>query len=599
MRLWMTDSTVDSSTKTVWSGRRVRPDGSRTSRIAAPSRIRSPARAVASLIGRSLTKVPLADSRSLTCSRPLATSVIVQWRRDTDGSSICTSHCDVRPAVSVCPGCSGNTRSVLRSARSRRRAIRGEPHYRTTIAACRLLRRARSSRCHPRPVSAARRRHAEARRAGLARSLPRRGQPADRRSAVVGLRLAAPGAARRHLRQSSQRIAEPRGRDQVGGRGDEEGRPRERAHRAGQGAALGARPREPRDRRRRSRSRWSCSASATASARRPPASRPSCWSSTASRSSTPPPIASRDKIVLFNVPFTNYGDTVRFRATRPVARRRARRRRRCSCARSARPACARRTPARSRYADGQPQIPAAALTTEDAARLQRMVDRGTTVRLKLMMEAHFLPDADSVQRRRRDPRPRAARTRSSSIGGHFDSWDVGTGSTDDGGGCVVTWEALRMMKKLNLRPRRTVRVVLWTNEENGGRGGLAYRDQHMTELPNHVDDDRVRRRRVRADRLRVQRQRCRARQGPRHRDAARRHPRRRHRRRAAAAPTSGRASSRPASRRCRLESNGNYFLIHHTPADTIDKIDPLEMSRSAAAIAVMTYVIAEMPERLR
>ena len=53
------------------------------------------------------------------------------------------------------------------------------------------------------------------------------------------------------------------------------------------------------------------------------------------------------------------------------------------------------------------------------------------------------------------------------VGGHLDSWDVGAGASDDGGGCIVTWEALRLMKKLGLRPRRTVRVVLWTNEENG------------------------------------------------------------------------------------------------------------------------------------
>ena len=72
------------------------------------------------------------------------------------------------------------------------------------------------------------------------------------------------------------------------------------------------------------------------------------------------------------------------------------------------------------------------------------------------------------------------------MGGHFDSWDVGTGAIDDGGGCIVTWEALRLMRALNLRPRRTVRVVLFVNEENGLRGALAYRDQHKAELPNHV-----------------------------------------------------------------------------------------------------------------
>src|SRR6185436_19002493 len=112
-------------------------------------------------------------------------------------------------------------------------------------------------------------------------------------------------------------------------------------------------------------------------------------------------------------------------------------------------------------------------------------NRGTRVRLKLMMEAKFLPEADSANvvgeiRGRELPNEVVV------IGGHFDSWDVGTGSTDDGGGCVATWEALRLMKKLNLRPRRTVRVVLFTNEENGGRGGTAYRDTHRGELANHV-----------------------------------------------------------------------------------------------------------------
>ena len=109
-----------------------------------------------------------------------------------------------------------------------------------------------------------------------------------------------------------------------------------------------------------------------------------------------------------------------------------------------------------RYVEGQPQIPAAAVTHEDAERLQRMQDRGTPARVRLRMEAHFLPDADSANvvgeiRGRELPNEVVV------VGGHLDSWDVGTGSTDDGGGCIVTWEALRLMKKLNLRPRRTVR----------------------------------------------------------------------------------------------------------------------------------------------
>ena len=138
-----------------------------------------------------------------------------------------------------------------------------------------------------------------------------------------------------------------------------------------------------------------------------------------------------------------------------------------------------------RYADDQPQIPAAAVSAEDADRLQRMQNRGTRVRLRLRMEARFLPDADSFNLIG-EIRGRELPDEVVVVSGHFDSWDVGTGSTDDGGGCVVSWEALRLMKKLGLRPRRTVRVVLFTNEENGLRGGTDYRERYRHQLANHV-----------------------------------------------------------------------------------------------------------------
>jgi carboxypeptidase Q len=304
----------------------------------------------------------------------------------------------------------------------------------------------------------------------------------------------------------------------------------------------------------------------------------------------------KGRIVLFNVPFTNYGETVRYRASGPSR----------AAALGAVAVLVRsvgdpglRTPHTGslNYAADQPKIPAAAVTTEDAARLQRMQDRGTPVRVKLMMEAHFLPDADSANvvgeiRGREIPDEVVV------IGGHFDSWDVGTGSMDDGGGCVVTWEALRMMKKLNLRPRRTVRVVLWTNEENGGRGGHGYRDRHRAELANHVammesdsgtfrplgfgfsgsDAARARLRDIATLLKGIQAD--------------------------AIGPHGGGADIGPSVQEgnipaLSLEVAGDYFLLHHSPADTVDKIDPQDFAKSAAAVAVMTYVIAEMPERLR
>ena len=72
------------------------------------------------------------------------------------------------------------------------------------------------------------------------------------------------------------------------------------------------------------------------------------------------------------------------------------------------------------------------------------------------------------------------------VSGHLDSWDVGQGAMDDGGGCLASWEAVRLMHKLGLRPRRTVRVVLWVNEENGMHGAKSYAEKHRQESPRHV-----------------------------------------------------------------------------------------------------------------
>jgi carboxypeptidase Q len=304
----------------------------------------------------------------------------------------------------------------------------------------------------------------------------------------------------------------------------------------------------------------------------------------------------RGRIVFFNVPFTNYGETVRFRSTGPS--RAARHGAVAMLVRAVGPAGL-RTPHTGalQYASDAPKIPAAAITSEDGDRLQRLADRGAKIVVRLKMDAHFEADAESANvvgeiRGREHPDEVVV------IGGHLDSWDVGTGATDDGGGCVATWEALRIMKKLNLRPRRTVRVVLFTNEENGGRGGQAYRDKHRAELAKHVmmmeSDGGVFRplgfgfsgtdaardtvktiatllTGIAADQI---------------------------------TPGGGGADIGPSVQEGRIPSmsldvdGSKYFLIHHTPADTIDKIDPQEMAKCVAAVAVMTYVVADLPQRL-
>jgi len=304
----------------------------------------------------------------------------------------------------------------------------------------------------------------------------------------------------------------------------------------------------------------------------------------------------RGRIVLFNVPFTTYSETVQYRADGPS--RAAARGAVAALVRSVGPAGL-RTPHTGalRYTDGQRQIPAAAIAAEDADRLQRMQDRGTRVRVRLRMEAKFLPDALSfnlVGEIRGRERPEEVVV----VGGHIDSWDVGTGSSDDGGGCVATWEALRLMKKLGLRPRRTVRVVLFTNEENGLRGAMDYRDRYRDQLANHVlmleSDGGV----VKPTGF-----------GFSGSDAARRkiqeiatllEP-------IGATSVSGngggadigpsvQAANIPSMS---LEGGGDYFLIHHTPADTVDKINPKDIAHASAAVAVMAYVVADMAERLK
>jgi carboxypeptidase Q len=304
----------------------------------------------------------------------------------------------------------------------------------------------------------------------------------------------------------------------------------------------------------------------------------------------------RGRIVLFNVPFTTYGETVAYRSDGPSR----------AAAKGAVAALVRavgppglRTPHTGslRYADDQPQIPAAAVSAEDADRLQRMQNRGTRVRLRLRMEARFLPDADSFNLIG-EIRGRELPDEVVVVSGHFDSWDVGTGSTDDGGGCVVSWEALRIMKQLGLRPRRTVRVVLFTNEENGLRGGADYRERYRHQLANHVlmfesdsgvfkptgfgfsgaDSARQTIREIATLLKGIGADTISAVGG------------------GADIGPSVQAAGIPA---LSLDVEGNYFLIHHTEADTIDKIDPHDMSTAAAAIAVMAYVVADMAERLK
>jgi carboxypeptidase Q len=226
-----------------------------------------------------------------------------------------------------------------------------------------------------------------------------------------------------------------------------------------------------------------------------------------------------------------------------------------------------------------------------------LIEGGHRVTVRLRMDAHMLPDAQSanlVAELRGRERPEEIVL----VGAHLDSWDVGDGVLDDAGGCIAVWEIARLLARLGLRPRRTVRVVLFTNEENGLRGANNYRDVHRAELRDHVLL-------VETD-LGVE---APSGFGISGNEAVREQI-------AAIASllkpigatsvqaAGGGADIRPSS----LVSGtpmlspdvdaSDYFIAHHTEADTIERVSPEKMARHIAALAVVTYVVADMPHRL-
>ena len=168
----------------------------------------------------------------------------------------------------------------------------------------------------------------------------------------------------------------------------------------------------------------------------------------------------RGRVVLFNAPYRGYGQTVAYRTN--GASQAAQHGAVAMLVRSVGPDGLRTShTGMLTYRAGVAQIPAAAIPADDAQRLARLAAGGQRLRVRER------PDEIVV------------------VSCHLDSWDVGTGASDDGGGCIAAWEAARLLKQLDLRPRRTVRVVLYTNEENGLRGGLDYSTRYQASLDRH------------------------------------------------------------------------------------------------------------------
>jgi carboxypeptidase Q len=305
----------------------------------------------------------------------------------------------------------------------------------------------------------------------------------------------------------------------------------------------------------------------------------------------------RGKIVLFDVPFTTYRETVKYRVQGAAAAARAGAV--ASLIRSV-AAYSIRSPHTGvmHYDSTVTRIPTAALSVEDAMMLRRFQDRGQPVVVTLRMAARTLPDAPS----RNAVAEVVGRERPDEVvvlGGHIDSWDVGQGAMDDGGGAVAAWEAVRLMKQLGLRPRRTVRVVLWTNEENGGKGSLAYRDAHADQLTKHVlamesDNGVFAPKGFRfsgGDAAFAKTQEIARLLRPIGADKVSREK------------DSPEADIEPLVERgvpgMGLDvDSSRYFWFHHSEGDMLDKLDPAEMGRCVAVLAVMAYVAADAPDGL-
>ncbi len=245
-----------------------------------------------------------------------------------------------------------------------------------------------------------------------------------------------------------------------------------------------------------------------------------------------------------------------------------------------------------------PRIPAAALTLEDAGRLHRLADRGIPIRVRLRLGAQRLPDAEAANLIAELP----GRERPEEIvllGGHFDSWDVGTGVTDDGAGCIIAWEAVRLLHEMGLIPRRTLRLVLFADEEQTQAGAKAYAAAHAEELACHVaalecDSGGFRPVgfRVEADSITVVRLRDLVAPLLAPLDAADIAPG------GSGVDVSYLVEKGVIGIGHRVDS-ARYFDYHHSPADTFDKIDGKALAQNVAAVAIMAYALAQEPGQHR
>ncbi|HYL06348.1 MAG TPA: M20/M25/M40 family metallo-hydrolase [Thermoanaerobaculia bacterium] len=247
-----------------------------------------------------------------------------------------------------------------------------------------------------------------------------------------------------------------------------------------------------------------------------------------------------------------------------------------------------------RYESGVPRVPAAALSSPDADLLASELAGGKAVRLRLRLGARSLPAAESANVIGEIP-GREKPEEIVLLGAHLDSWDLGTGAIDDGAGCAIVMEAARRIGELKARPRRTLRVVLFANEEFGLSGAEAYAKAHAQELPRHVlalesdmGSGRVWRleSRVAVESMGWVREINRlifpigAGSGTNEGEGG---------------PDLGPLQSAGVPTLTLMQDATAYFDFHHTANDTLDKANARDLDYNVAAWSAVVYAAAELP----
>jgi carboxypeptidase Q len=242
-------------------------------------------------------------------------------------------------------------------------------------------------------------------------------------------------------------------------------------------------------------------------------------------------------------------------------------------------------------------IPAGAVSAEDAGLISRLAQRGP-VRIHLTLTTKVGPEAQGynvVADLKGSEHPEQVVV----VSGHLDSWDLGTGAIDDGAGVVVAMETAEIIHKLNLHPKRTLRIIAWMNEEMGATGASTYAKDHDADVSNHVAAIES--------------------------DLGAEHPLGFHAKISDAAQKqlspvlsaltafggnllqivsqSPETDIEPLADKgvpvFGIWQNGlTYFTYHHSAADTLDKVDPEQLRENAACMAVMGYALADMSDSL-